>query len=409
MESSVRNYICTERAHYMCPNMHFGIMARIPADYDAEKVRQSVSAIQTAHPFLRSVIAEEPGSGKLFYQEQETLDIPITEKTDAGFWQRDYDSLGQNGWNVRRESMLKLLVYPARGDFEILFTVHHLLCDGRGLLQLVTEFAKHYVNGIAPDDAGERLIASQEDLPEKSDLPLLSRLLVDDVNRRWDREKHAVSYDEYLDFERTFIRDNPVCREVETIDGKELEAIQTCCRQHGVSVNDYLIARMMLEEETEKVIIAADIRDRLRCYKEGALGNYSTAFSVVTGKKDRKDSNVYELAERVAKRVASLRQEPHKEMLVLACYIRMRPELIDAVAISTLGGFKSDAGAFVGANMFGYAARNGNCVTNLGKVRSDVITDAVFIPPASPANEKTWGVLTINGRMKICSAMRKEA
>lgn len=26
---SVKNYVFTERAHYMCPNMHFGIMAKI--------------------------------------------------------------------------------------------------------------------------------------------------------------------------------------------------------------------------------------------------------------------------------------------------------------------------------------------------------------------------------------------
>ena len=92
---------------------------------------------------------------------------------------------------------------------------------------------------------------------------------------------------------------------------------------------------------------------------------------------------------------------------MLACYLRMRPELIDAVAISTLGDFDSAAGTFVGTNMFGYAQRKGKCVTNLGRVQSDVISDAVFIPPASPANEKTWGVLTVNGRMNICSVIRE--
>lgn len=59
-------------------------------------------------------------------------------------------------------------------------------------------------------------------------------------------------------------------------------------------------------------------------------------------------------------------------MLVLACYIHMLPELIDAVAISTLGDFESKAGTFV----------------NLGKIQSNMIAEAVFIPPASPANKK---------------------
>lgn len=42
---------------------------------------------------------------------------------------------------------------------------------------------------------------------------------------------------------------------------------------------------------------------------------------------------------------------------------------------------------------------------NLGKIQSDVITEAAFIPPASPACRKTWGVLTVNGRMKLCQGI----
>ena len=54
--------------------------------------------------------------------------------------------------------------------------------------------------------------------------------------------------------------------------------------------------------------------------------------------------------------------------------------------------------------MFGYALRNGHSVTNLGKIESDSITEGFFIPPASPATIKTWGVLTVNGNMKIAES-----
>lgn len=83
-------------------------------------------------------------------------------------------------------------------------------------------------------------------------------------------------------------------------------------------------------------------------------------------------------------------------MLVLSCYFNMDPELLDAIAISTLGGFESKAGRFVGSKMFGYEKRDGHCITNLGRVESRVISEGIFIPPASPANRKAWGVLTIN-------------
>lgn len=43
----------------------------------------------------------------------------------------------------------------------------------------------------------------------------------------------------------------------------------------------------------------------------------------------------------------------------------------------------------------------------LGKIETDAVDVAMFIPPASPAIKKTLGVLTTNGKMIVCSSERK--
>ncbi len=396
---SVKNYVYTERAHFMCPNMHFGIIEKIERCYDIEQLRQSIDTLQNAHPFLQSFIAEETGTERLYYQIQEHLDIPVIVKENAALWQQDYEEISVCGWNVKEECLLKVVVYPKKNEFQILFIAHHLLCDGRGLLQLTEEFAEHYVNGIIPPFVPERLIQRISDLPSNSDLPVISKWIVDGANRRWKKEGRRVLYEEYSAFERAYIQKHKVKREVFAVCNQELEEILTLCKQQHITVNDWLIAKMMLAENTKKVVIAADIRKQVKCYQQGAMGNYSTAFSVFV---KRNGENVISLAKRAASQVAHIRQYPQKEMLVLACYIHMQPGLIDAVAISTLGDFASKAGAFVGKNMFGYGSQNGYSITNLGKMQSNTIAEAVFIPPASPANKKIWGVLTVNDRMNIC-------
>ena len=395
-----KNYVYTERAHFMCPNMHFGIMAKMESNYDEEQIRQSIDILQRAHPFLHSLIADEKDTGRIYYQIQDYLNIPVMVKEEVALWQQDYEEISVQGWNVRKECLLKVVVYPKENGFQILFIAHHFLCDGRGLLQLAEEFAGRYVNGVVPQFVQERLIQGLDDLPPNSDLPLISKLIIGDANRRWKKERQQVKYEEeYSVFERDYLQKHKIKREIFTICNGELENIQTLCRQHGFTVNDWLIAKMMSEENTNKVIIAADIRNQVKCYRQRAMGNYATAFSVSV-KKNRED--ITTLAKRVASKVAEICRRPQKEMLVLACYIHMRPELIDAVAISTLGGFRSKAGSFVGKNMFGYGSQNGYSITNLGKIQSDFIAEAVFIPPASPANQKTWGVLTVNNHMKVC-------
>lgn len=398
---SVKNYVYTERAHFMCPNMHFGIMVRIKSSYDKEQVKESLKILQEAHPFLTSLIAEEKETHRLYYQVQDCINIPVTEKTDATLWQRDYNDISSNGWNVKKEYMLKVLAYPQADEFQILFISHHLLCDGRGLLQLAEEFSEYYAHKTVPPFTQEHLIRSIHDLPANADLPLISKLMIKEVNRRWDKEQHPVSYEAYLDFEKDFSRSNIIQREVDTLKGQAFEDIRTLCKQHGISINDYLLARMMRENNINKVIIAADIRDQIHCYNPGAMGNYSTAFSVVITKKEK---DMFSLAKQISAKVLHIMKQPQKQFLVLACYLHMRPELIDAVAISALGTFGSKAGAFVGRNMFGYGSRNGYSITNLGKIQSDIIAEATFIPPASPANKKTWGVLTVNDHMNICES-----
>ena len=396
----MKKYLYTERAHYMCPNMHFGIMAEIGKELDTEKITKTIAVLKSAHPLMRSLIAEEEGSSKIYYEEHPELEIPVTIKETESDWQTDYNAVSKAGWNVQREALLKVFAYPSENNTKILFIAHHLLCDGRGLLQLVQEFAEHYVSGIEPRQADGKLIESIEDLPKGSDLRFISKVIIKDANKKWQKEGHRVSYDEYLKFEREFDSKQKIERKITNIDGEELDKILASCKENGVSLNDYLIAQMMHEENTDKVVIASDIRNKIRNYNKGTIGNYATAFGVVVKKKN---NDTMKLAKTVSNEVKNIINKPDKEMLVLSCYFNMDPELLDAVAISTFGDFPSNAGKFVGSKMFGFEKRDGHCITNLGRIESSTINEAVFIPPASPANKKAWGVLTINKNMRICS------
>ena len=233
-----KNYVYTERAHFMCPNMHFGIMAKMESIYDEEQLRRSMDTMQKAHPFLHSLIADEEDTGRIYYQIQDYLNIPVMVKEEAALWQQDYEEISVQGWNVKKECLLKVVVYPKGSEFQILFIAHHLLCDGRGLLQLVEEFAGHYINGVIPQLAEEHLIQGLNDLPPNSDLPFISKLIIGDANRKWKKEGQQVKYEDYRAFERAYIQKHKMKWEIFTVCNHELEEIQTLCRQRNITVND---------------------------------------------------------------------------------------------------------------------------------------------------------------------------
>ncbi len=401
-------YLFTERAHLMCPNMCFGIVMAVSRAYEASKIQAAIAALAEAHPFLKAVLkftAEnkayyyitERSQAELLLQDQEVRAIE-----DASVM-AEYERLTLKDWDLLEEGMLKVAAWPMGGQTCFLLVFHHLLADGRGALGLAQELADHYAFGVQPHHAEEQLIASKEDMPKNSELSFISRILVRRANMNWAKEKQKLTYQAYHSCADAFLKKDVIKHEIAHVPQEELDQILKSCHEHEVTMNDYLLAEMMVKEGTEKVIMACDLRDRLSMYEKGAMGNYSTAFSVVVKPKEK---DPFVLAKAVHKQVRKIMEDSSALWLVLQCYADLDPGLLDAAWISCQGDFPSKAGKFIGSMFFGFAAAKGHSITNLGRMESRSITEGFFIPPASPAMKKTLGVLTVNGTMTVCSSER---
>ncbi len=389
----------------MCPNMHFGMLMEIEKEYDKVLLEATLDRMADAHPFLRSLIAYEDGTDKLYYNVTDTSQIQFAVKEDIATLWTDYKEISKRDWNVFENGMLKVYVYPGQKEMTLLFIAHHLLVDGRGLMEIAQEFANDYVGGIKPSYAEEVLIESIDDLPPKSALTGMSKFLVKQANRQWAKEKHLVSYEQYQKFAEEYSKNHPVSYNTYEVEEATVADMAKLYKENGFSMNDLLMAKMYLQSKTEKIIIAADIRSKFTKYNQGALGNYSTAMGIHY---KAKESDEITVAKEVHKAVQKHLNSNRALMLVLACYFEMSPTLLDAAAISALGGFESKAAKFVGNGMFGFGQPKSYSITNLGKVDNANIKSLMFIPPASPAAKLTLGVVTLNGTMRACSSRNEE-
>lgn len=401
-----RQYVRSERAHFMCPNMHFGILVKVNAPYDAAKVGETIDILANAHPFLRSVMGWEQNYSRLFYQVSENSRVALTERESIQTIWQDYSGISKTNWNVFEEGLLKVFLYPDQEDFQVLFIAHHILADGRRLLELCCQFADLYVQGTRPDYAEERLIAEPSDLPPGSELSNVNRLLLAKANNQWKKEKRQATYDEYAAFAESFVREQPVAHMCSSLGQRGVEAMRILCHEQQISINDLLTARLFLTTKEPKIIMAADIQDKLYCYQQGALGNYASALSLYWKGRERDEIR---LAKKVHKQAAVHLADNRKLMLILSCYLNLEGSLIDAAAIAALGCFDSKAARFVGRTMLGYGKGEGISITNLGAIENQNIREATFIPPASPAAKETFGIVTVNGRMALCCSFYEKS
>ncbi len=396
-----KQYLLSERAHFMCPNMHFGMVMEIEKEYDKQSVETTLLRMAEAHLFLKSVIAYEDGTDKLYYKVTERSQITVAVREDGSLLWSDYKAISKQDWNVFENGLLKVFIYPYEQGMTLLFVAHHLLVDGRGLLEIAQEFADDYVGESEPVYVKEVLIEAIDDLPGESGLSGISKLLVKQANKQWAKENHKVSYEQYRDFVEEYGKNHPIEYKVYEVDRDSVEQMAKLCKENGFSMNDLLMAQMYIRTKTDKIIIAADIRAKFSRYAKGALGNYSTAMGIVC---KSKTTDVVKKAKEVHNAVQKHMKNNRALMLVLACYFEMSPTLLDAAAISALGGFDSKAGRFVGGGMFGFSQPKSYSITNLGKVSNNNIKSLMFIPPASPAAKMTLGVVTLNGEMRACSS-----
>ena len=196
------------------------------------------------------------------------------------------------------------------------------------------------------------------------------------------------------------MQEDDVEHSLEVVSFNKLAELHEQCKQHDVSINDYLLAKMFTEEKADSVVMACDLRKKLFCYNQGALGNYATAFSVkLLQGKSADPAELFSLAQKVHNQIQKKLTTPKD--------LYLEPGLLDAAMISSRGVFDSKAAKFIGTSYFNYDKAKGYSITNLGKVVSKNIESAFFIPPASPAIKKTQGVLTVNGVMRICTSQRK--
>lgn len=396
-----RQYVLTERAHFMCPNMHFGMVLDVEKPFDLAEVQGTLERMAQAHPFLQSLIAKEAETKRIYYKitQESQIALFIRESKDT-LWE-DYRKIATEGWNVFQTGLLKIFVYPKEKGMKVLFVIHHLLTDGRGGLELAQEFANDYVGHIHPVYAEEHLMESIADLPPKSGLSGISKFLVKMVNAQWKKENHTVSYEKYSDFAKAYAKEHLIEYQIYAVDSDALVQMSEKCRENEVTINDLLMAKMYLSTKTNTIIIASDIRKYLTRYCNGAMGNYATAMGIAC---KSKTTDEMELAKEVHTLVKKHMSKNQSLMQVLACYFEMNPDLLDAAAISALGGFDSKAGTFVGSGMFHMGTPKSYSITNLGKVDNVNMKCVMFIPPASPAAKFTLGVVTLNGMMSACSS-----
>ena len=381
-------------------NVIFTIDGQVPADTLRAAIEKTFTQNQTT--MSKAVLDEK---GNLYLEEMGHTGCHTY--VDGRDWQEIRREQERIPFRINEGEFLRAFITPREKGTDIYLMAHHMMADGSGLLILVDDIMNNLAGFEVTYKPTE--VMRRRDVIRKGDLPLKTRMMLRLLNWSWAKEKRVLTWEDYYHIHETYWKDKSTYFEFTTIEAEELEALKQECKELGITVNSYLVAKIMKNYPEDHILgVPVSLRG-----KSSSISNMIT--SLMLEYQYDTDKSLAENALRAHQIIREgLASEPMRYHIPQFVAI-LDPTLMDAAVAYYVLGFDNEA-ARKAAYVIGYTSSLGTDVgiTNLGVL--DVkqqygdyrITNMIGIPPHVSATRRVVSIYTYNGKMTITDTKVKK-
>lgn len=389
--------LCTERSHLFIPNDNIVIKVNIGGNPDSDFITKAIDSAVRANESLncKIVLLENGTAG------YEKIDNPVysVEVSNKGFREiiREEES---NVFKLAIGELIRFFILNGNNNIELLVIAHHLAGDGLSIVYLIEDIMKAL--------SGEKLefkplhILSLDELPKKSEMNLISKMLLKRLNQKWLKSGRVFAYSDYEKMFKDYWKNRKTYIFYETLSQNELELLCEKARQCKVSINSIVTTAFILAYgKKADTGLAVSIREK--AYQ--AMANYVTgiAFSY----KYSKGKSFIQNAQAVHKCIYKKLGSDRKKYLVLRFIAMMECSLIDAACMTAFSKYENKTAKYF-THLMEYDGKSKDIsITNLTKL--DIaqkygkysISNLIFIAPIIPNSSRVIGIATLGREINI--------
>lgn len=396
--------LMAERFFLFDPSIYMNVIFTIDGVVPVEKIREAIEKTYTQNQTTMSkAVLDEKGN--LFLEEMGKTGCHTY--VDHRDWQEIRREQERIPFRVDEGEFLRVFIIPKERSTDVYLMAHHMMADGSGLLILVDDI----MNNLAGYEVAYKQteVMRRKDVIRKGDLPLKVRIMLRLLNLKWAKEKRVFTWKGYYQIHETYWKDKSTYFEMTTIADEELKNLKQECRDLGVTVNSYLVAKIMQNYPQDHVIgVPVSLRG----------GSNSVSNMITSLMLEYSYDESMSLPENAVRAHQVLREgiasEPKKYHIPQFVAI-LDPTLMDAAVAHFVLGFENEA-ARKASYIIGYTSHLGTDVgiTNLGvlDVKTQYgdyrITNMIGIPPQVSATRRVISIYTYNGKMTITDTKVKK-
>lgn len=366
MEKSVNNSLTQGAMHCFLfdPSVYISMRVSFGGDIRAEEIKAAVEMAYTKNETTMSKVILE-GENAYFQKLPQT---GCKVFLDSRSWQEIMHESAARPFRIDEGELVRSYIFPEGEGQSLLVIAHHIMGDGKSFILLledvlrILEGKELQFRPLNKDDV--------EKMPPDAKLSLPVKWGIGLFNAMWKKKAKIFTWDDYYKVHGKFWSEKQLQFRLETIEKEELEKIKASCREWGITVNSYLVTKMLREHPKF---------DNFCCPISTRGQNRSIANHVILVRMPGK-YNLRESFEENAKRVHKVIQRhlanSRKKYFIALSLRNIAPSLLDSALMYTHGGYQNKISGQV-AKLFGYAGDNKThlSVTNLQNVNLETEGD----------------------------------
>lgn len=358
----------------------------------------------------------EEATKKAYTQNETTMSKVILENGNAYFqnmpqtrckvfldsrpWQEIMQESERDPFKIQEGELFRTYIIPEEGGYTILMMVHHIAADGKAMLMVLEDIVKNLA-GVEVDYKPLDNIGVEK-FPADMKPSFLFKSIIESLNRQWKKSGRFFDWEDYFKVHENFWATRSSEVRFETIEKEELACIKEECREHGITVNSYMLAKI-LKEHPEYRTFAFPISLR-----KDNLSISNRAFMMRPNYKYNRKKSFWDNAKKIHNIVKMFMEDERKKYEVSIRVKWLDHTLLDSCLMYAYGGYQNKASKMM-AKTIGYKGRNKTnvTVTNLTNLQFKrkygrfQVENVFTIAPVMSATKEVVCISTFRGKMTI--------
>lgn len=392
--------LMAERLFLMDPNTLMTVVVTVEGDLGTEEIKKAVEKVYTRNQTTMSKMVLDE-KGELYLEEMQQTGCKVFIENRP--WEKLlYDNEGKT-FHIDEGELVRTFIIPRGEKTDIYLMAHHLMCDGMGLFILVEDIMDTLQGKEVP--YRETKVLTKKGTIKKGDLKFKQRLGLKLCNKKWKEEKQVYGWDDYYRIHEGFWKNVTTELVMTQMEGEKLEALKQEAKKLGITVNSYLVTKLLQEHpDCKNIGVPVSLRGQ-----ERSISNLIASVAVCY---QYDQSKTFEENAKITDEL--VRKEVKKEGAIyhISQFLGiMDPTLVDAALMYHVLGEEKRM-AKVMSNIIGYTGDTGTDlgVTNLKEIQIPwdygrfKITSIIPVAPRILTSKHVITISTYQGRMLIAES-----